>query len=88
MCPGMRPPERNWAKYAMLKSFIFLVGCEWKFADFVIDVKMQQWIISLNIGLRNSCPRFHGAASLSYASTILSLGDYRTPTASMPRSAA
>jgi hypothetical protein len=62
LCNGMPPTDRTWATYGKIKSYIFVVGGENEFQDFLIDVDCQQWSMPRNIGIKNSCPSFYGAA--------------------------
>jgi hypothetical protein len=62
LCTGMPPNDRVWASYGRIGTFIFVVGGEDEFQDFVMDVDSQQWSLPRNSGVKNSCPPFYGAA--------------------------
>jgi hypothetical protein len=62
LCTGMAPSDRIWATYGRIRSFIFVVGGQTESQDFLIDVDSQQWYLPRNIGIKNSCPAFYGAA--------------------------
>jgi hypothetical protein len=74
LCSGMPPLGRILTNYTRIGNRIFLVGGQDEFQSFILDLTTWTWSLPRNLGIKNSCPSFYGAASVSDRSTVYIYG--------------